>query len=129
MASLNIEAVRKSRSKKKKTPKKISQRGKKRKPRRVSQPTRDLMIQDMSVPQTEYSVSMDVSLSVIFEGHTDKSVLLEKLKKDVIASIETGVSTTARSCDLAASNLRVKPLKADVAVNDTLSLDEDDVVL
>ena len=83
-----------------------------------------MMTQDISIPQVEYAVSMDVTLSVNFEGKADKSALLEKLKQEVITAIETGVSTTARSFDLAASDLRVKPLRVDCVINDTLSIDE-----
>lgn len=86
-------------------------------------------MEDISVPKTEYSANMDISLSVNFEGQVDKQILMDKFKRELIASIESGVSMTARSLDLAASNLRVKPLKMNFVVNDTLSLGEDDIEL
>jgi hypothetical protein len=128
IAGVDLQAARKSRSKKKVSKKKVSKPSKGRKPSRTSQPvrqTQDIQYEDMTIPQTEYSARMELSLSVDFEGAADKAALMTKLKQEIVDSIESGVSITARSFNLRASNLKVKPLKVNMDVNDVTSLDED----
>ena len=101
---------------------------KKKSPKNTAKPSRrEVERQDITRPKTEYSANMDITLSVDFEGNVAKQALIAKLKSEVVAAIESGVTSVARSFDLEPSNLRIKPLKVDFVVNDTKSLDEDDL--
>jgi hypothetical protein len=117
----SVEIVARKKSKKKKP---VAKPLKKSKKRKVSQPVEEMSFQDISVPQTEYSASMDLSLSVNFEGVANSHQLMAQLKKTVIKAIESAVSQTARTFNVSPTQLRVKPLKVDMAVIDNLSLDE-----
>lgn len=128
IASVDIRVAKKGPSKKKAPKRKVSKRkpAKKKPARSALRSQQDIVEHDISVPKTEYSVQMDITLSVEFEGNAEKNSLLSKLKKDLISAIESGVTATARSLDLAPSNLRVKPLKANFTANDPISLEEED---
>lgn len=119
IASVDVQAARKK-PKKKGSKKKVS----KKPSRRTSRPRKEIHMNDMSIPSTEYSVHMDLTLSVEFEGNVEKPVLITKLKQEIVSSIESGITSAARSLDLSANNLRVKPLKVDLVINDAASLDE-----
>lgn len=127
IASVDIYSVRKNKSKKKKAAPKKVKRKDKRSTKKVSAPVDEMSFEDISLPQTEYSASMEVSLSVNFEGHADKAHLMAKFKEEIISSIENGVSVTAKSFQLIPSQLRVKPLKVNFVVNDAASLDDFDL--
>lgn len=115
-----------NRQAKKRPKKKVSKKPNKRRTQKTSRPTMDgISYEDMTIPQTEYSAMMELSLSVNFEGSADKGALMTKMKQELLASIETGVSVTARAFNLKVSNLKVKPLKVNMVVNDVASLDED----
>ncbi len=124
ISAVDITARKKSKKKLSKSKKKTSKPSKKKSIMRRP-PVREMSFEDMSLPQTEYSASMTLDLSVCFEGNADKSMLMAKFKQEIIASIESGVEITARSFNLTPSQLRVKPLKVNFVVNDAMSLDDD----
>jgi len=142
VAAENVTAARRKKKTKKKTKKTISRPSKKKTTRRnpsgtknikkgpsksTAKPSREIERQDITRPKTEYSANMDISMSCDFEGNIAKQTLISKLKAEIVAAIESGVTSVARSFDLEPSNLRVKPVKVDFVVNDTMSLDEDDM--
>ncbi len=108
-------AARMSR-KKKPTPKKPAQRVK---------PSKTVKVDDFTKPVTEYSCSVDISLTADFEGMVEQSQLLRKLKAELIASLEAGVKSTARAYGLKPSALQVRPIRVDCAVADNSSMSDE----
>lgn len=93
-----------------------------RKPARVSKPARRT---DVSRPSTEYSCKIDISLSVDFEGEAVQKHLLKRLQDELLAAIQAGVKATARAQGLTATNVILKPIQVDCAVNDASSVEDD----
>ncbi len=69
-------------------------------------------------PSTEYSVQLELSLIADFEGDTSKSKLLNLLKKELVASVRSSMSTVAKELKLKPIKAVIKPLKIECAIND-----------
>lgn len=100
----------------------------KKKPAKVNKPARKVSKPKKNVdfvdPTTEYSCQLELSLSVDFEGNVSQKQLLDKLKRELMASIETGIKVTARDMRIQASNVSVRPLKFEVSALDQTEIDE-----
>ena len=75
-------------------------------------------------PQSEYSCNLDISLTVDFEGDTDKKRLIKKLQDELFAAIRQATQITGRELGLNVSGISVRPLEASVAITDSASSDE-----
>ena len=111
----------------------FSQEAARRKPKRKVNPKRKPVakpkkrpVQNILAPQTEYSCQLDVSITADFEGNTTKSKLTKVLKSQVVKAIQAGVVTTSRELGIQATNILIKPLDIQVAVNDSASIEDDD---
>jgi len=70
------------------------------------------------LPQTEYSLQLDLSLTADFEGNVDRQALTKKFKDEVVAAIKSGMSITARELDLSPVGVRVKPISIECSVTE-----------
>ncbi len=77
-------------------------------------------------PTTEYSCHVELSFSVDFEGKVAKDVLMKKLRNELIASLESSAVRVAKELRLQATGVLVKPVEMHVAVNDQMSVDEEE---
>lgn len=74
---------------------------------------------------TEYSCQVDISLTADFEGDVARNHLLKKLESEILAAIKAGVASTAKAYGLQATNILLKPVRIECAVNDPSSANED----
>jgi len=84
---------------------------------------KQVALSDVLAEPTEFSCNLDISLSVDFEGSTTKQQLVKRLKDELVTAIKSAVSATAQELDLQPSNVMVRPIKADCAVNDQGSVE------
>ena len=113
VASFSVEAARK---KKKSAP-----------PKKVSKPKRVKSVPTVIDSPTEYSCRLDISLTANFEGDTTKAKVMKKLRSEVVAAIQSGVTLAARDLGIQAANVLVKPLNVECDVIDSSSLDDEDI--
>lgn len=77
-------------------------------------------------PATEFACRVEIDLHASFEGTCSKTELLKKFKQDLMAALETAVSTTSRDMKLHPGEVLVNPISVECVVNDMLgSTDED----
>jgi hypothetical protein len=69
---------------------------------------------------------MDIAFSADFEGPVSKQTLTKKINDEVIAALESAIKIVSRDLRLKPGQVRVKPLRVEVAMNDQASLDEDE---
>jgi hypothetical protein len=117
VASMNLEAAKK----KKKKPKKTGLKSKK--PARVSQPR---ILESITAPETEYSCRAEISFSVDFEGNVSKDKLTRALKREIMASLGSAVTSVSRSFQISASNVLVKPIAFEIATSDQFMVEDMD---
>jgi hypothetical protein len=70
------------------------------------------------LPQTEYSIQLDLALTADFEGSTDRQGLVKKFKDELVAALKSSMSITARELGLTATGARVQPINIDCAVTE-----------
>jgi hypothetical protein len=77
-------------------------------------------------PGTESSIRVDIAFSADFEGPVSKKVLTKKMNDEIIAALESAIKIVSRDLRLHPGQVRVKPLRLEVAMNDQASLGEDE---
>jgi hypothetical protein len=77
-------------------------------------------------PGVESSARVDIAFSADFEGPVSKQELTKKINDEIIAALEVAVKIVSRDLQLKPGQVRVKPLRVEVAMNDQGSLDEDE---
>jgi hypothetical protein len=80
----------------------------------------------MMTQEPEFSCRVEIDLVADFEGHTTKAALLRKLKREIQASLEAGMKTTARDLHISLNDVTVRPVHLDCAVDAGTSPDEED---
>lgn len=73
----------------------------------------------------EFACQAELSISVDFEGVADRSRILEKLKDELMAAIQTAVTTTARGLGVRATGVLVQPIEFDMAVVDPSDISDE----
>jgi hypothetical protein len=117
VASFNLEAAKKNKKNQKKTGLKS------KKPIKVSQPKVSVPV---TAPETEYSCRAEISFSVDFEGNVSKDKLVRAMKREVMAALGSAVTSVSRSFQISASNVLVKPIAFECAINDQSSMEDMD---
>ena len=101
-----------------------------REPRRVAEPeVRTAPPENILKPATEYSCSMEISLSVDFEGDVAKTSLIKKMKSEIIASLKTGMEQVAKDLGIRGTGAVIQPLKVECAVNDQADMSDDEELI
>ncbi len=77
-------------------------------------------------PATEYSCHVELSFSVDFEGKVAKDTLVKKLRREIMSALESSATIVAQELQLQATGIMVKPVQMNVAVNDQISVDEEE---
>jgi len=77
-------------------------------------------------PETEYSVSVELSLTADFEGSAAKNKLLKKLQSELFAAVKEAVAVTANELGLRSTGVMLKPIEVGIAVTDMSSSSDDD---
>ena len=82
--------------------------------------------QGIDKPNTEYSARVELSFSADFEGTVAKDILVKKIEDEIISALESSVKIISRELQLHPGQVLVKPFRIDVAMNDQVSLDEEE---
>jgi hypothetical protein len=85
----------------------------------------ELEEKDSLRPETEFSCQIEFTIIADFEGRSSKEKLINKIKSELKASIETGLTNVSRELDLQSTNAVVRPMRVECAVNDMMDVDDD----